>query len=220
MADPLSPSILNVLVAGLNLRDRVQTGDRPHLGTEQARLKVLLNDVDRRQAVDANHSVDTGQSYAGANRQENFLGVRYAMACWLDELMIEAGWREWDENKLEQSLYRTNMRYSNFWQQSRYAESDPAGFEAQSAFLLCTLLGFRGELGESPEQLREYVSTTRGRIAKQMGREPAALPEKSPISEVPPLMGIEQYRKMTRWLVGAILVAVPIGAFLLVVLFR
>ena len=53
--------------------------------------------------------------------RSEFLGIRYALTCWLDEMLIEAGWREWDENKLESALYRTNIRYGNFWQQARLA---------------------------------------------------------------------------------------------------
>jgi type VI secretion system protein ImpK len=214
MAELLAPGILEVLVAGMNLRDRVVTGNRPHLGTEQGKLKALLNGLDRGTA-----RVD--QSLGAQDRTEgDFLGVRYALVCWLDETMIEAGWREWDENKLEQSLYRTNMRYSNFWQQARLAEADPSGSESQTGFLLCVLLGFRGELGETPERLREWVSTSKARITKSLGKEPAALPEKAPISDVPPLVGIEKYRQMTKRLVAAVLIAVPLLAFLVLALLR
>ena len=68
---------------------------------------------------DPTASIGTGQSDRG------FLGMRYALACWLDEILIDAGWREWDENKLESALYRTNIRYSNFWNQARLADAIP-----------------------------------------------------------------------------------------------
>jgi type VI protein secretion system component VasF len=218
MADAIAPGLLPLLVAGLNLRDRVAHGERPLLSVEQANFKVLLNNLDRGSARDAAQSVAIGDSFAGSGR--DFLGLRYAVVCWLDEIMIEAGWREWDENKLEQSLYRTNIRYSNFWQQSRLAEADPSATPAQIGFFLCTVLGFRGELAEDQERFREWVSGSRGRAAKILGREPAALPEKTPITDVPPLYGVESYRKMTQRLVGAILLAVPVVAFLLVLLLR
>jgi len=216
MADVISTQVCDVLIAGMNLRDRVAGGDRPHLGSEQGKLKGLLAGLDRGDER-SDRSMATGDRDRG---DRDFLGVRYALVCWLDDTMIEAGWREWDENKLEQSLYRTNIRYGNFWQQARIAESDPNGDDAQAAFLLCVLLGFRGEQGEIQERLREWVSATKGRITKRLGKEPSAVPEKAPISDVPPLLGIESYRKMTKRLVGVILVAVPVVAFLVLALMR
>ena len=132
-------------------RDRVAGGDRPHLGTEQAKLKGMLGSGNAPAPwggeSDPTASIGVGQSDRG------FLGMRYALACWLDEILIDAGWREWDENKLESALYRTNIRYSNFWNQARLADAIPSAVEAQEVFLLCVLLGFRGEMGEQPEKL-------------------------------------------------------------------
>src|SRR5262245_62353649 len=161
---------------------------------------------------------DPSASIAGSDR--GFLGMRYALACWLDEILIEAGWREWDENKLESALYRTNIRYSNFWSQARLADALPAAVDAQECFLLCVLLGFRGELGEQPDKLREWVSATRTRVTRGLGKDLPALPEKSPVTDVPPLLGIEKYRKMTQRLLAGGLVAVLLGAVLGGVVFR
>jgi type VI secretion system protein ImpK len=216
--DDLANQVHDIILHGLKLRDRVAAGDRPHVGSEQAKLKGMLGSSNSPapwgSESDANTSVGTVQT------ERSFLGMRYALTCWLDELLIEAGWREWDENKLESALYRTNIRYSNFWAQARLAEATPSGIEAQEVYLLCVLLGFRGELGEQPEKLREWVSATRTRVTRSLGKELPALPEKSPVTDVPPLVGIEKYRKMTQRLVGGILLAVLAGAFLGVLLFR
>jgi type VI secretion system protein ImpK len=219
MRDPLAKQTYDILLHGLKLRDRVAAGDRPNLHGEQAKLKGMLGSADQPPpwggGGDHNASVATGSSGRG-----DFLGMRYALACWLDELLIEAGWREWDENKLEAALYRTNIRYGNFWQQARLAESIPSSADAQEAFLLCVLLGFRGEMGEDPSKLKEWVSSVRSRITREMGKELPPLPEKSPVSDVPPLLGVDAYRKMTQRLVGAVLFAVPVTAFLIVLMFR
>lgn len=218
MRDDLANQVHDIIIHGLKLRDRIASGDRPHVGTEQAKFKGMLGSSNSPapwgSESDANASIGTVQT------ERSFLGMRYALTCWLDEVLIDAGWREWDENKLESALYRTNIRYSNFWAQSRLAEATPSGIEAQEVFLLCVLLGFRGELGEQPEKLREWVSTTKSRVTRNLGKELPALPEKSPITDVPPLLGIEKYRKMTQRLVGGVLFAVLIGAFLTVLLFR
>jgi type VI secretion system protein ImpK len=217
MRDDLARQTYDTLLHGLKLRDRIAAGDRPHLGTEQAKLKSMLGTSQAPApwggGADPTRTVDSGSN-------PDFLGIRYALTCWLDEILIEAGWREWDENKLENSLYRTNIRYSNFWQQARLAEASPGASEALEAFLLCVLLGFRGEMGESPERLREWVQTTRHRVTRGLGKELPPLPEKAPVSDVPPLLGVEAYRKMTQRLVAGVLFAVPVTAFLVVILFR
>jgi type VI secretion system protein ImpK len=216
--DDLANQVHDILLYGLRLRDRVAAGDRPHLGSEQAKLKGMLGSGSAPSPwgseTDPTASVGTGQA------DRAFLGMRYALTCWLDEMLIEAGWREWDENKLESALYRTNIRYSNFWNQARLAEAVPSAADAQEVFLLCVLLGFRGEMGEQPEKLREWVSAVRSRVTRGLGKELPALPEKSPVTDVPPLLGVEAYRKMTQRFVGGVLVAVLVGAFLGVLLFR
>ena len=42
MRDDLANQLHDVILHGLKLRDRVAAGDRPHLGTEQAKLKGML----------------------------------------------------------------------------------------------------------------------------------------------------------------------------------
>lgn len=218
MRDDLAAQTFDVLLHGLKLRDRVAAGDRPHLGTEQARLKAMLGSANQPAPWGSDHDPNT--SVAAEQPRRDFLGIRYALTCWLDEVLIEAGWREWDENKLESALYRTNIRYSNFWQQARLAEAVPSTADAQQAFLLCVLLGFRGEMGETPERLREWVSATRSRATRGLGKELPPLPENTPASDVPPLLGVEGYRRMTRRVVTGVLFAVPVIAFLVVLLFR
>lgn len=218
MCDDLANQLHDVILHGLKLRDRVAAGDRPHLGTEQAKLKGMLGSGNAPAPwggeSDPTASIGVGQSDRG------FLGMRYALACWLDEILIEAGWREWDENKLESALYRTNIRYSNFWNQARLADALPSAVEAQEVFLLCVLLGFRGEMGEQPEKLREWVSATRARVTRGLGKDLPELPQKSPVTDVPPLLGVEKYRKMMQRLVAGVLVAVLVTAFLVVLLLR
>jgi type VI secretion system protein ImpK len=215
--DDTLPQTFEVLLYGLALRDRVARGDRPHLGTEQGKLKALLGSGSA--PPPWGNGVDpTAGSIAMGGADREFLGVRYAFTCWLDEILIDAGWREWDENKLESALYRMNVRYGNFWQQARLTESVPSAAPALEAFLLCVLLGFRGEMGETPDRLREWVQNTRARVTRRLGKEPAALPERAAVSDVPLLLGSESYRRMTRWLVAGILFGVPVVAFLVVVL--
>lgn len=207
----------SVLLHGIKLRDRVLSGVRPHLGTEQTKLKELLGSANSPPpwGNEQDPNVSTGVDQPG----QEFLGIRYALTCWLDEVLIDAGWREWDEHKLESALYRTNIRYSNFWAQARLAEAIPSAAEAQEVFLLCVLLGFRGEMGETPEKLREWVQMTRSRVTHQLSKELPRLAEKAPVTDVPELVGIAAYRKMSQRLISGVLIAILLGMFFVLALF-
>jgi type VI secretion system protein ImpK len=214
--DDLANQVYDVMLHGLKLRDRVAAGERPHLGTEQAKLKSMLGSASSPPPWGS--ETDPNKSVGAEHASREFLGIRYALTCWLDELLIDAGWREWDEHKLESALYRTNIRYSNFWSQARLAEAVPSAADAQEVFLLCVLLGFRGEMAETPDRLREWVQTTRSRVTRHLGKELPPLPEKAPVTDVPPLLGIEGYRRMSQRFVGGVLIAVLLTAFLVVAL--
>jgi type VI secretion system protein ImpK len=216
MRSDLAERTFDILLYGLTLRERLGRGERPHLSTEQTKFKTMLG-------------ANTGSPWGGSpdlsasvddHSGREFQGIRYALTCWLDEVLIAAGWKEWDENKLETTLYRTNVRYSNFWSQARLAESATETPDAHEAFLLCVLLGFRGEMEHTPDQLREWVSAARNRVVRHGSREPPKVPEQAPVQNAPTLYGAEAYRGMTRRLVIGAVIAVPVLAFLIVFLFR
>ena len=217
MRPDLSDRTFDILLHGLTLRDRVRAGAALTLGSEQAKFKSLLGPANA--AAPWGSENDPTRSL-GSDSGGEFLGLRYALTCWLDEILIDAGWREWDENKLESALYRTNVRYRNFWHQAKLAEAIPDAADAQEVFLLCTVLGFHGEKGDDPAALREWVSATRSRVTRSLGKEPPPLPERAPITDVPLLTGAEAYRKMMTRLVIGLMVALPVAVFLLAWLFR
>jgi type VI secretion system protein ImpK len=219
MRPDLAQQTFAVLLHGLELRDRVRSGQRPAIGPEQAKCKSLLGASNAptpwgSATHDPQHSIATDRGGG------EFLGIRYALTCWLDEMLIDAGWREWDENKLESALYRTNVRYHNFWQQDRHAEAIAEAGDAKEAFLLCVLLGFRGQMGDDAAALKEWVSAAKGRVTRHMGKEPPAPPEKPPVTDVPPLLGVKGYQGMTRWLLLGLVVAIPATVLLLALWLR
>jgi len=218
MRDDLAGHVYPVLQHGLRLRARLDRGERPVLAAEQAELKRLLGSPS--QPAPWGMGRDVAASIA-ISEPSRFLGVRYALTCWLDELFIESPMsREWDENKLESALFETNIRYRNFWEQARLAETTPDSTDAVEAFLLCVLLGFRGELAEKPDAFREWVSAAKSRAGKGYGKELPAVPEVAPSSNVPMLLGVEGYRKMARTLGFTLLAAIPVVTFLVVLLLR
>lgn len=221
MRPDLADKTFQVLMHGLALRDRVRAGQFPPLAPEQARFKSLLGAGNQPAPWGTAHDPTNSLSVDRAERAGGeFLGIRYALSCWLDELLIDAGWHEWDENKLEMALYRTNRRYDNFWYQDRLAEATAEAADAKEAFLLCVLLGFRGEMSDDPERLKEWVAAAKGRVTRQMGKEPTLPAERPPVTDVPSLLGVKGYRAMTRQLLVAGLVAIPVVVFLLALLLR
>lgn len=207
MREELANLVHPILAAGLNLRDRLLLGQEPAIATEQAVLRsLLLSDREAARWPDF-----------GGSRGEPFLGVRYALVCWLDELFtLESPWeRLWNENKLEMMLYRSNDRAWKFWEQAHLAESRP-DTDALETFYLCVLLGFRGEQRLDSHQLKSWTSAAQTRVAPVRGREWQAPLERDPVTHVPPLRGRDGFQRMI--MVGgvALLLMIPTLAFLLV----
>src|SRR5262249_62306200 len=119
-------------------------------------------------------------------RDEAFLGIRYALVCWLDEIFIlDSPWAsEWNERKLEEGLYGTNDRAWKFWEQARKAEARP-GTDALEVYYLCVVLGFRGDLRNAPERLAGWRNTIESRIAKGQGQERQGPPGRTQPLDVP-----------------------------------
>lgn len=227
MRDELAKQVYPVLRHGLKLRGRLERGDRPTLEAEQAELKRLLGTPS--QPAPWGTGQNTMSSIALGSDASRFNGVRYALTCWLDEMLIApdnaAAWsdtwgKKWDEKKLESALFETNVRYRNFWDQAGLAEATPDAADAVEAFLMCVLLGFRGEKGERADAFKEWVSAAKARGGRAYGKELPAIPETTPGSNVPLLLGVAGYRKMGRALAVTLLGAVPVVAFLVVLLFR
>lgn len=211
-----------LLVHGLQLRERLEKGETVNLDIEQATLKgLLLTDAEARRYVD--FGGDGGRGPAGSaagndsGHEQSFLGVRYALVCWLDELFILfSPWQQqWNERKLEVALYGTNDRAWKFWEQARLAEKRP-GTDALQVYFLCVMLGFHGELWEAPEKLQQWVDSIRARLASsfdQAWQPPPALDFKT---NVPPLRAQLRFQQMV--MVGGLvlLLMIPLLAFVIV----
>ncbi len=216
MNDALTRHVYPVLLHGLNLRARLERHERPNLAAEQGELKRLLGNASQPAPWGAGREM---AGSIGGHEPGRFLGLRYPLVCWLDEMFIESPWaREWDENKLESALFETNIRYRNFWDQAKLAEALPDAADVVEGFLMCVLLGFRGELAERPEAFKEWVTAARSRCSKGYGKELAAVAEKKTTSAVPLLLAVEGYRKMAKVVWAGVLVAIPVVTALLVVL--
>jgi type VI secretion system protein ImpK len=224
MRDEIARLVHPVLDRGLELRQRLLRGERPVLYAEQAILKgLLLTEEEAQRLVDFGgepevRPVNRARTTSDVGVQETdpqFLGVRYALVCWLDEVFVlDSPWEsQWNERKLEGALYGTNDRAWQFWEQARRAESRP-GTDALEVFYLCVMLGFRGELREDPEKLGAWIAGTRGRLARPPEWTPP--PSADPPTDVPLLRGRQSLQRMV-FLGGLVLLLViPVLAFFLV----
>ncbi len=227
MQATLAQLVHPVLRYGVDLKSRLDRGEQPDLDAEQAELKdKLLPDYEARrwpefggEPLRDRGTLSNASQAADARGTDNgqFLGVRYALTCWLDELFTcHSPWAEaWNEHKLEVELYGSNDRSWRFWDQARMAQSRP-GVDALEAFFLCVALGFRGELREQSEKLQTWTNHAKGRLGKvQEPSFPAAAPGEPP-TRVPPLHGRERLRRMLLcgWL--TLLASIPVAAYCIV----
>jgi type VI secretion system protein ImpK len=228
MREEIANRVYPILDYGMGLKERLERGDQPDFDREQAELnRLLLTEVEARRypefAGEGGLERSIGGSFRtaeGARRgPEPFLGIRYALVCWLDELFIlYTDWStRWNERRLEEALFHgSNERAWKFWEQARLAEAQ-SGSDALEVFYLCALLGFRGDLREEPSRLKAWVAGTQIRITRSQELAKWSLPpERVPPSYVPPLSGRQRLQKVI-WTAGALLlVGIPVLAFLFV----
>jgi type VI secretion system protein ImpK len=153
-------------------------------------------------------SVDAG----ALNTRLGFLGIRYALACWLDEIFIfDSPWRDqWNGSSMEPTLYRSRERNTEFWEQAQRSQTRPTR-DALEVYYLCVMLGFRGKMHEKPVELAAWREAVQSQLTQGEEREYTA-PQGL---VVPPtvdkkLVGVRQLQKWLkiRTIVGAVALAV------------
>jgi type VI secretion system protein ImpK len=218
--DRIAQQVHRVIGAGLELKERLEQGERPHFETEHAKLKgLLLADGDVRNLTDySGDSAGAGiRTTMGALRgAEPFLGIRYALACWADEMFItNSPWSNyWTENTLEVAVYGgSSQRAWRFWEQARKAESRP-GADALEVYLWCVMLGFRGE---PPPDVNpaQWVESARKRVLAGTTQDFAPPPERDAPTFVPVLRGRDRFGTMLRVAATVAAIAAFAAGFLL-----
>ncbi len=227
MRDELADIVYPVFAYGLNLKERLARGDNTlDLDTEQANLKRLLrSDSEARRWPEyggepGTATLTSARMTDGTSSQlrpvSSFYGIRYALACWLDELFIlDSPWgSEWNEKKLETQLYGIIERAWKFWEQAKFAEAK--GNDAVEAYFLCVMLGFRGELRDSPQRLEQWFNSMLSRIVKAQRQKWVEPQRRDPVTNVPPRHGRERLQQMIMVAAGSLLVLIPVVVFLIV----
>src|SRR5262245_16134464 len=209
-----------VLAQGLNLRERLLRGEEPAFEAEQAALLgLLLGEREARRWPEYGGEDFTAVQPAASEvavASGPFLGARYALVCWLDELFIlDTPWSQrWNENKLEMRLYATNDRAWRFWDQAKLA-AERQGVDALGAYFLCVMLGFTGDHGDDSGQLVNWIAATREQLRRSQQGQWRAPPGMEPGTNVPPLRGRGALKRMLLLASAVLLAVVPIVALFL-----
>jgi type VI secretion system protein ImpK len=225
MHEAMAALVHPILVRGLELKERLDRGESPTLATEQAILEGMLvagidpETRDRAGPGARDEASPRAIRLQGAVRRsaERLMTVRYALACWLDELFIlESPWETaWNERKLEVALNGTNDRAWRFWELAQRPETR-LDRDLLEAFFLCVMLGFRGDFRDRPDDLRDWVAAARAQLTKMQGLEWTPPPELPAPTRVPPLSGGERLRTMVMAGALAFLLLTPVVVFFLI----
>lgn len=143
--------------------------------------------------------------------------ARYALAVWIDEVLIEAPWSGrdwWVDNLLEFALFKTRDRATQFYLKAKEASELKSG-DAFEVYYLCVVLGYYGfyALSESkfladslqlPSSRESWAEEAQRRIQLGLGRPPIHV-EIVPGQGAPALEG--RYALLGTVLVGVILLA-------------
>jgi type VI secretion system protein ImpK len=200
-----------VISYALDLKDRLDRGESPNLEAEQRQLMERL-----RSDGEVRHLTD----YMGDGNI--FLGARYALACWIDELFIvHSPWAGlWQERPLEVALFGSRERAGKFWEQADLVlrrpntprVPTPPGPDAMETFFLCIVLGFRGRHLENPGKVREHVEEMRPQVTRTV---PWPYPREFEVkTSVEPLLGRATLRRVIATY-GGILLAVACALLIL-----
>jgi len=218
MNTELAKIVDQVLLCGLDIKDRLDKGEQLDFSLMQSQLRALLkSEMEARKWPDYGGDAQVSGTTIGGQRPHSFLGIRYALACWLDELFIVGSrWSDqWKEQALEPELYQARERADRFWEQARRAEARPNS-DALEAYFLCSMLGFRGKYASAPDKLRDWCDSVEPRLTKRYDKGFEVPPPKQPPCNVPPRYGRDRLRTVI--LIGALLAAVllvllPIAVF-------
>ncbi len=221
---------------GLELKEKLDAGQRVDRAKVLNDLQALILNVGELNSEPDWAGDDATNHYAGG-QQPLFLGVRYPLVCWLDELMImypRSSWPtvppdeydhqprlwtvKWNENSLEAALYGNKERAWRFWEQAQLAANRPGSGDVLEVFFWAVMLGFRGDMRESPDALKNWVEATQRVIVQSQQSNKMQLPPENQVeTNVPPLTGRKSFHNAMRLWIGLLLVAFPVLLFILTV---
>jgi type VI protein secretion system component VasF len=201
----MRPEILSlvhrVLGHGLRLRSLLRLKREPDekfLRQEHTRLLSLLSMAHEAQAF-PDYAGDRPLREEDRYGETHFLGIRYALACWADEVIPEDApeWVKdwWVSNNLETRLFDPLQdRNWKFWEQAALAEGRP-DTDALEGYYLCVMLGFRGARREDPEALERWREMVEPRITKALNQAFRPPPCNPPPRDYAEHVGQEKFKR-------------------------
>ncbi len=215
-ADVVS-AVFPVFGYALRVRDQVNSGLAPDLITVQKELLGLLQEVTKAsRLVDGSVNFRPGDSVSVLQKgSETYLGISYAMVCWIDEIFTISAWRsEWPDKIIEHKLFGTRDRAWKFWEQAKKAEALGTS-DALEVYYLCVILGFRGDYFGVIPRINEFLANARTLMEKTEDTDPRLPVDGKPITFVPPLRGAGKLKQMFMVASIALLVIIPLAAYFL-----
>lgn len=189
MRKEIAEAVFPIFTRGLDLRARLEQGERVNLTRECNDLCQQLLRLPNRPEF-----VGEGERFTGdGSGPQPFQGIRYALVCWLDDLIIlglsphnaevSTEWR--DRHSVERELYQVSIRGEQFWLQENQARQTDA--DVIEVFSLCVLLGFRGDRRGQPAELQDWrQSIEEARSGHRSRKWPDRPPERPVPSDVSP----------------------------------
>jgi type VI secretion system protein ImpK len=210
MRDELAEVVYPTVSYALQVRASLERGDDRNMIAVQSELRTLLKTANEAQRW---------PEYGGDG--DRYLGIRYALACWIDELFVlDSPWGpQWNERKLEESLYGSNERAWKFWFQAKLAQARP-GTDALEAFYLCVMLGFRGEGPEKPDTVATWRDAVENQLARVHNQPWPGPQELQPEIQAMPRRAKDRLRSLLIGVIGLVAVLIPAATFYLVLKFR
>ena len=197
-AQAVDPIFLHVL----NLLDRIGRGEPLDMRAERVSIRGWF---------------DQAEAILGQNTEWEL--AKYALAAWIDEVLIETAWEGsawWNENLLEKEFFNSMLANERFYINAKEAASMPRK-DALEVYYVCVVLGFRGlyrdpvvaemlaEQRELPPDLNMWAKQTAMGIRLAANRPP--ITEASiPGDGAPPLES--QALMMSSLVMGVVLAAI------------
>jgi type VI secretion system protein ImpK len=197
----LNHLVYPVITQALDLKERLDAGKPLDIPAEKVRLLKLI----RGEGASAGLTDYFGDGV--------FLGARYALACWVDELFIlhcnppqisPPVPNQWQRTKiLEDEIFGITQAARKFWEQLDIVLGHPnvagkarvtPGPDAVETYFLCVILGFRGTYFENPAKVRDYVEEMRPQVTRTA---PWPSPRDLGVkTNIEPLLGREALRRV------------------------
>jgi type VI secretion system protein ImpK len=207
--DETDEFVYPILDYTLTLGERLDRGETLSLDEEQSFLgRLLSRELRTEDSTPASDEIVTSRQIEE---------LRYAMVCAVDEFFISStSWKDrWNERKLESKYYATNDRAWKFWRGASQALSD-GDVEMVEVYLLCVMLGFRGQMAEDRQGLQAWVGDAQRLIESRRARLWSAPPSREPRTFVPPLHGRRSFESASLRLGVLVLATVSLVVFLVV----